>query len=107
LPGNGEEVRIITVAAGDGWQDAGWLQTAPHGDAIFLKEIYLDPPFQRQGIGTRVMQIVIDETRRQSKAVTPGVVKINPARRLCERLGFHVTHDDDYKFRMRRTAGLA
>ena len=37
-----EEVRIITVAAGDGWQDAGWLQTALRDDAIFLKAIYLD-----------------------------------------------------------------
>jgi GNAT superfamily N-acetyltransferase len=97
-----EEARIITVAAGDAWQDAGWLQTAPCDDAILLKEIYLDPPFQRQGIGTRVMQIVIDEAQRQSKAVTLGVVKINPARRLYERLGFHTTHDDEYKFYMRR-----
>jgi GNAT superfamily N-acetyltransferase len=99
-----EEVRIITVGAGDAWQDAGWLQTAPRDDAIFVKEIYLDLPFQRRRIGTHVMQIVIDEAQRQSKAVTLGVVKINPARRLYERLGFHVTHDDEYKFYMRREA---
>jgi GNAT superfamily N-acetyltransferase len=99
-----DEVRIITVAAGDARHDVGWLQTAPHDDAVFLKAIYLDPPFHRQGIGMRVMQIVIDEAQRQSKAVTLGVVKINPARRLYERLGFRVTHDDEYKFYMRREA---
>jgi GNAT superfamily N-acetyltransferase len=100
---NVDEVRIITAAS----EDAGWLQTAQLNDAIFLKQIYLDPPFQRQGIGTRVMKIVIDEAQRQSKAVTLGVVKINPARRLYERLGFHVTHDDEYKFYMRRDTAPA
>jgi len=97
---NVDEVRIITIAA----KDAGWLQTAPVEDAVFLKQIYLDRPFQRQGIGTRVMHIVIEEARRQSKAVTLGVVKINPARRLYERLGFGTTGEDEYKFYMRREA---
>jgi ribosomal protein S18 acetylase RimI-like enzyme len=97
---NVDEVCIITVAA----KDAGWLQTAPVEDAVFLKQIYLDRPFQRQGIGTRVMHIVIEEARRQSKAVTLGVVKINPARRLYERLGFRTTGEDEYKFYMRREA---
>jgi ribosomal protein S18 acetylase RimI-like enzyme len=34
--------------------------------------------------------------------VTLGVVKINPALSLYERLGFRVTHQDDRKFYMRR-----
>lgn len=93
-----DEVRIITV----GGEDAGWLQTAPLEDTIFLKQIYLDRPFQRQGIGTRVMQIVIDEAQRDGKAVTLGVIKTNRARRLYERLGFRITREDEYKFYMRR-----
>ncbi len=97
---NVDEVRIITVAA----EDAGWLQTATVEDAVFLKQIYLDRPFQRQGVGTYVMQIVVEEARRQSKPVTLGVVKFNPARRLYERLGFRTTHEDEYKFYMRREA---
>jgi ribosomal protein S18 acetylase RimI-like enzyme len=100
---NVDEVRIITVAT----EDAGWLQTAPVEDAVFLKEIYLGRPFQRQGIGTRVMQIVVEEAQLQSKAVTLGVVKINPARRLYERLGFRTTGEDEYKFYMRREADTA
>jgi RimJ/RimL family protein N-acetyltransferase len=31
-------------------------------------------------------------------------VKTNPARRLYERLGFRITHEDDRKFYMRREA---
>jgi len=98
-----DEVRIITVAG----EDAGWLQTALVEDAVFLKQIYLDRPFQRQGTGARVMQIVIEEAKRQSKAVTLGVVKINPARRLYKRLGFRTTDEDEYKFYMRREADTA
>lgn len=100
---NVDEVRIIAVAT----EDAGWLQTALVDDAVFLKEIYLGQPFQRQGIGTRVMQIVMEEARRQSKAVMLGVVKINPARHLYERLGFRTTGEDHYKFYMRREADTA
>jgi ribosomal protein S18 acetylase RimI-like enzyme len=100
---NVDEVRLITV----GDEDAGWLQTAAVGDAVFLKQIYLDRPFQRQGIGTRVMQIVMEEARREGKAVTLGVVKINPARRLYERLGFRTMREDEYKFYMRREADTA
>jgi GNAT superfamily N-acetyltransferase len=102
-----EEVRIITVGTAAGRRDAGWLQTAPDDDAIFVKSIYLDQPFQRQGIGTRVMRIVIDEAQRQSKAVALVVFKINPARRLYGRLGFYVMEDDEYKFYLRRDAAPA
>jgi len=100
---NADEARIITVEDAD----AGWLQTAPVEDAVFLKQIYLDRPFQRQGTGARVMQIVIDEAQRDGKAITLGVVKINPARHLYERLGFRTTGEDEYKFYMRRDAGAA
>jgi len=95
-----DETRIITYAG----NDVGWLQTRPVDDAVFLAGIYLDTPFHGRGIGTQVMQIVIDEARRDGEAVTLGVVKINPARRLYERLGFRTTGEDEYKFYMRREA---
>ena len=91
-------VRIITVA-GD---DVGWLQTTPAEDATFIGQLYLEGRFQRRGIGSRVIRAVIDEAVRERKAVTLGVVKINPARRLYERLGFSVTHEDQHKVYMRR-----
>jgi ribosomal protein S18 acetylase RimI-like enzyme len=97
------EVRIITVAS----KDVGWLQTAPATDAIFVAQLCLEERFQRQGIGSRVMRTVIEEAAREGKAVTLGVVKINPARRLYERLGFSVTHEDQYKYYMRRECAVS
>ena len=95
------ETRIITLAG----QDIGWLQTKPADDAIFLGQLYLVGGFQRQGIGSRVLEMLIEEARRVRKDVTLGVVKINPARRLYARFGFAVTHEDEYKLYMRRALG--
>jgi ribosomal protein S18 acetylase RimI-like enzyme len=39
---------------------------------------------------------------RASHAALLAVVKINPAVRFYERLGFQITHEDDRKFYMKR-----
>jgi hypothetical protein len=78
------------------------LQTAPSGDAIFLGQPYVDRQFQRQEIGSCVVQGLIEEPDRTRKAVTLGVVKINAAHYRYERLGFHVTHEDQHRVYMRR-----
>jgi GNAT superfamily N-acetyltransferase len=85
-----------------GSDDTGWLQTTPAGDAIFLGQLYLKARFQRQGIGSRVVRLLIEEAASTGKAVALAVVKINPARRLYERLGFRATHEDQHKIYMRR-----
>jgi ribosomal protein S18 acetylase RimI-like enzyme len=98
-----EQVRIAANAG----EDVGWLQTAPGADAIFLAQLYVDTPFQRQGIGGALLRILIAEANRDRKALSLGVVKINPARRLYARLGFRVTREDRYKLDMRREADPA
>jgi len=92
------QVGIISL---DG-ADMGWLQSASLGDSVFLGQLFVDSSFQRRGIGTQVMNCLIDEATRAGQAVTLAVVKINPALRLYERLGFRITHEDDRKFYMRR-----
>jgi ribosomal protein S18 acetylase RimI-like enzyme len=92
------QVRIITF---DG-SDVGWLQSTMQDDALFVAQLFVDGPFQRQGIGTKVMRRLIGEAARLNQAVCLAVVKINPALRLYERLGFKITHEDDRKFYMKR-----
>jgi len=94
------QVQIITLTG----RDVGWLQTMTAKDALFLAQLFVEPPVQRQGVGTEVMRRVIGEASRNGRAVELAVVKINPALRLYERLGFHVTHEDEHKFYMRREA---
>jgi ribosomal protein S18 acetylase RimI-like enzyme len=93
-----EQVRIIDVDD----SNAGWLQSEMRDDEMFIAQLFVDGPFQRQGIGTHVMKSLIGEAARLNQPVRLAVVKINPALRLYERLGFHTTHEDDRKFYMKR-----
>jgi ribosomal protein S18 acetylase RimI-like enzyme len=56
---------------------------------------------QGQGIGTHVLRPLPASAKHQSKVLTLAVMKINPAIRLYERLGFRITHEDEYKLYMR------
>ncbi len=98
-----EEIGIITS---DG-VDIGWQQSADLGDAIFLKQLFIAPAYQRRGIGTQMMGRLMGDAAHQGKAVTPGVVKINPAVRLYQRFGLRTTHDDEHKFYLRWDAADA
>jgi ribosomal protein S18 acetylase RimI-like enzyme len=92
------EVRIITLDS----SDVGWLQSKTQDDGLFIAQLFVDSPFQRKGIGTEVMHRLIGEATRLNQAVRLEVVKINPALRLYERLGFQTADEDDRKFHMKR-----
>ena len=81
------------------------LATSRFASASILRRWITSSHMQRQGIGTRVLQMLIEEARRAGKPITLGVVKINPARRLYERLGFQRTHEDRHKVYMRLQPG--
>jgi GNAT superfamily N-acetyltransferase len=74
----------------------------PQNDEFFVAQMFVDGPFQRRGIGTEVVKRLIAEANSLNLAVRLNVVRINPARRLYERLGFQVTGEDDRKFYMKR-----
>jgi GNAT superfamily N-acetyltransferase len=78
------EVRIITS---DG-ADVGWVQSSTRDGTLYLEQIFIDAAFQRRGIGTGIINDLIDQATQASQPVTHGVVKTNPARNLYERLGF-------------------
>jgi ribosomal protein S18 acetylase RimI-like enzyme len=92
------QVRIITR---DG-TDIGWLQSFVKDGALFLGQLFVDGTLRGRGIGTHLVEGLIEEAAKASRAVTLGVVKTNPALRLYERLGFRTTHEDERKFYMRR-----
>jgi GNAT superfamily N-acetyltransferase len=96
------QVRMIVF---DG-ADVGWVQTTSADNELFIGQIFVDSPFQRRGIGTEVMKRLIREAAASNLALSLDVVRINPARRLYERLGFRITHEDDRKFHMKRDADV-
>ena len=91
----------VCIIQADG-VDVGWLQTVVRKSEHMLGQIFVDAPFQRRGIGTEVLRRIVDEASRRHLPIRLAVVKFNPSRRLYERLGFKVTHEDDRKVYMTR-----
>ena len=78
------------------------MQSSIQVGGLYLEQIFVDADFQRRGIGTEIIVGLIDTAAKAGQPVTLGVVKTNPARRLYERLGFRISHQDERKFYMRR-----
>ena len=89
--------RIVTC---DG-QDVGLVSTVEGEDEVVLSTLEVLPEVQRRGIGTFVLQSVQQEAFALGKAVTLQVLRVNPARRLYERLGFVVVGKTEKHFSMR------
>jgi GNAT superfamily N-acetyltransferase len=91
----------VCIIQADG-VDVGWLQTVASKSDQFLGQMFVEAPFQNRGIGTEVLRRIIEEASRRRLPVRLAVVKFNRSRRLYERLGFRVTHEDDRKVYMTR-----
>lgn len=80
----------------------GWLRITDTGHEIMLEQIYFDPAHQGRGIGSRLIQGLIQEW--PGRPIRLAVLKTNPARRLYERLGFRIVEDKGTAYLMRREA---
>jgi GNAT superfamily N-acetyltransferase len=67
-------------------------------------DIALLPAYRQAGIGTAIMQDLLDEVARAGMPFRLHVVKSNGARRLYERLGFTTLDDDGVYLFMEWTA---
>jgi ribosomal protein S18 acetylase RimI-like enzyme len=76
---------------------AGWLIKNTLEDAIEIGSIYVLPDYQRKGIGTEIMSGIIKKAASLNVTVRLSTAKINPARALYERLGFHIVSESQYK----------
>ena len=64
-------------------------------DSLYIHEVQITPPFQRRGIGAMIVRSVLARAAQREVFVALSVVAANPgARRLYERLGFEVTHEE-------------
>jgi GNAT superfamily N-acetyltransferase len=77
------------------------------GKEIILVDIALLPDHRNSGIGTALLQSLLDEATGAQKNVTLNVLRWNVATRLYERLGFKAVGDDGVYFEMKRVPGGA
>ena len=88
-------------------QTAGGLLLEWKPDSLYIHEIQLLPEYQGRGIGTAVLQRVIEQGASRKLAITLSVVPANPrAQSLYERLGFEITGVESPFIRMRNNALL-
>ena len=92
-----DSIRILVVEG----EDAGMIKTVKHEDRWHLVQIQVQPAQQGKGIGARVIEQLINEARAATVPVLLSVLKVNPAKRLYERLGFQVVEERDKSYRMR------
>jgi len=102
-----EELHLDRTAQESSFRHVGWLQAITQDDELFVAQMFVDGPFQRRGIGKEAMKRLIGEANEFNLAVRLNVVRINPAQRLYERLGFRGTHEGDRKLYMKRDPGVA
>jgi len=78
----------------------GSIKHRQFDNKIEIMQIQVHPDFQGKGFGKTILQQVIN--RHDSKTIVLSVLKSNPAQKLYERLGFIVTGEDEYEFKMQR-----
>ena len=84
-----EDERIGVV----GWED--------FPDYLWLKEVFLLPEFQGQGIGKQIVTLSQERAKKAGKKLRLQTLKANlGAKRLYERCGFNVTEATDTHWKM-------
>jgi ribosomal protein S18 acetylase RimI-like enzyme len=82
-------------------QDIGVLSTEKKESEVFLGSIYILPEYQRRGIGAQLIGSIMTEAFGDGLPVTLRVLKVNPARRLYERLGFALVGETETHYLMK------
>ena len=96
-----EKWQVVVV---DG-RDVGGLALETRDDELFLSGIYILPDYQNRGLGTTLLRDLLAQAERSGLPVSLQVLKVNPARRLYERLGFTVVGETETHYQMRSGRG--
>src|SRR5262245_2875244 len=81
--------------------EVGFIMAPIKDSAREIHTICVVPEHQNRGIGTEVIRLIIAEAETQKMPLYLSVLRVNPARRLYERLGFEVIEETKHHFRMK------
>ena len=87
------------------WDDqpAGRLYIHRRPDEIRIMDIALLPEYRRHGIGSHLLNQILDEARANRLPVTIHVERMSPAMRLYDRLGFRLLEEKGIYYLMEWT----
>ena len=86
-------------------EPVGYISVHRDPSRIMLGAIEIAPAYQDQGIGSHLIQQLCDEADAAGVPLELQVLKVNPARRLYERLGLVTTCKTETHYLMRRPVG--
>jgi ribosomal protein S18 acetylase RimI-like enzyme len=89
--------KLIKIIQADGI-DIGMLKVEERDDFIYLGDIQIDSAYQNQGIGTKLIEMVIHRATIVNKPIRLRVLKGNPAKNLYLRLGFEDIETHEYSY---------
>ena len=95
---------VVSIIEVEG-QASGGLVLESKPDSIYVHELQVLPECQGQGIGSAVVQLLLEQATSRGCVVALSVVQANPrAKELYERLGFVVTNVEPPFLRMRHNS---
>jgi GNAT superfamily N-acetyltransferase len=83
-----------------GANPAGILTAKELENQVQLDQLFVLPEFQRDGIGTELVRRMLQRAKELDVPVRLRVLRVNPAKRLYERMGFVVTSEEPERFYM-------
>lgn len=69
-------------------QEIGFIGLKVYEDEIYIYRFLIDENFRGKGIGTEVLNLIIDRARYENKDISLDVFEKNEAKKLYERVGF-------------------
>jgi len=75
-------------------EDVGIWSVVREPTRLVLSKVYLLPGFQRHGIGSKLLDLLIQESEGAGLPIHLRLLKVNPARSLYERKGFRVVREE-------------
>ena len=87
----------------DDGRDIGCLGIRNEEQVLFLEYIAILPEYQNQGVGSEVVRDLLRSAAERGVTVGLSVLKVNPARKLYERMGFQVIGSDEFRYYMEST----
>ncbi|MBY0550863.1 MAG: GNAT family N-acetyltransferase [Candidatus Obscuribacterales bacterium] len=92
--------KIIQLAG----RDIGCLSLVQDEQSVTVDNIQLLPELQRMGIGRALLEVLVRQCHEHGKRAKLQLLRVNPSRRLYERLGFELYGEDSERLYM-QTSG--
>jgi ribosomal protein S18 acetylase RimI-like enzyme len=89
-----------------GDQPIGLWKVKSEVSSFYIVQVQVSPEFQGKGITASLIQELQQVASLQDKSINLEVLKLNPAKRLYDRLGFKVFEDGEFAYSMRWTPSL-